>query len=91
MFQFASQADGASADAKIIVSSGLSFFFCFFFFSGRRAESGPGTIFACGFTERAREALLPASMLGYTSLTWSDGALLQILSPVFVNFPLFVF
>ena len=32
MFQFASQADGASADAKIIVSSGLSFLFCFFFF-----------------------------------------------------------
>ena len=88
MFQFASQADGASADAKIIASSGLSFLF---FFSGRRAESGPGTIFACGFTERAREAWLPASMLGYTSLTWSDGALLQILSPVFVYFPLFVF
>ena len=62
MFQFASQADRASADAKIIASSGLSFLF----FSGRRAESDPGTIFACGFTERAWEAWLPASMLGYT-------------------------
>ena len=27
----------------------------------------------------------------HTSLVWSDGVLLQILSPVFVNFPLFVF
>lgn len=35
MFQFASQADRASADAKIIASSGLSFFF-FFWQMGRK-------------------------------------------------------
>ena len=47
-------------------------FLSFFFFPGRWAESGPGTIFACGFTEKAREAWLPASMLGYThpDLEW---------------------
>lgn len=62
MFQFASQADRASADARDYL-----FWAFFFFFLADGGRKWPSTIFACGFTENAREAWLPASMLGYTS------------------------
>lgn len=89
MFQFASQADSASADAKIIVSSGLSFFFFFFLADGQKVALVPSL--HVGLQKKHGRPGCRQACWATHIPTWSDGALLQILSPVFVNFPLFVF